>query len=55
VGLLVAASLLQVALLALANTLFTVTVVFILTGWLAAVGGVLLYVFWLRPQLEQTK
>jgi O-antigen/teichoic acid export membrane protein len=55
VGLLVAASLLQVALLALANTLFTVTAVFILTGWLAAVGGVLLYVFWLRPQLEQTK
>ncbi len=34
--------------------LFTVTAIFGLGGWLPAVGGTLLYLFWLRPSLEQS-
>ena len=34
--------------------LLTVTTIFGLGGWLPAIGGTLLYLFWLRPSLEQS-
>jgi O-antigen/teichoic acid export membrane protein len=34
--------------------LFAVTAIFGLGGWLPAIGGTLLYWFWLRPSLEQS-
>jgi O-antigen/teichoic acid export membrane protein len=53
VALLAAITLLQIVMLSLAITLAAVTAVFILTGWLAAVGGLLLYLLWLRPALNR--
>jgi O-antigen/teichoic acid export membrane protein len=34
--------------------LFTVITIFGVGGWLPAIGGTLLYLFWLRPTLEQS-
>ena len=36
-------------------TLMQVTAVFVLTGWLMAIGGLLLYLLWLRPKLVENK
>jgi O-antigen/teichoic acid export membrane protein len=36
-------------------TLMYVTAVFALTGWLMAIGGLLLYLLWLRPKLVENK
>jgi O-antigen/teichoic acid export membrane protein len=33
------------------GTLMAVTAVFAVTGWALAIGGLVLYLFWLRPQL----
>jgi hypothetical protein len=46
----------QLLLLALFHaTLLQVTAVFVLTGWLMATGGLLLYLLWLRPKLVENK
>lgn len=50
-----AASALQWILLARGNSsLIEVTADFVLTGWLLAIFGLLLYIMWLRPQLDRT-
>jgi O-antigen/teichoic acid export membrane protein len=36
-------------------TLMQLTAVFALTGWLMAIGGLLLYLLWLRPKLVENK
>lgn len=51
VGLLAAVSLLQISLLTMAHTIVTVTAVLILSGWLLVIGGLVLYLLWLRPRL----
>jgi O-antigen/teichoic acid export membrane protein len=46
----------QLLLLALFHaTLLQVTAVFVLTGWVLATGGLLLYLLWLRPKLVENK
>ncbi len=53
VGLLVGTAVLQLVLLTIQNSLLSVTAVFAITGWMVVLGGLLLYLFWLRPSIGE--